>query len=131
MESFQTEFDLDNFNPSSLKHFISKKTLRGRKVKSPLPQSTRCCICLEFEEFSSEKLVSCSICKSKIHPSCYHHQFREDDYFIFTCQRCKQAIIQKKEISSFKCFVCDETDGILVLNELTGEYYHSICVQYH
>jgi hypothetical protein len=129
MQSFQTELKLNTFDPTTLKHFISKKTLRGRKIKSPLPNTARCCICLEFEEYSSEQLISCSICKAMIHPSCYHQKFSEDDYLNFTCQRCKKAFIQKREIVSFKCLVCDESDGILISNECTGECYHSTCIK--
>ncbi|MCQ2821575.1 MAG: hypothetical protein MJ252_30320 [archaeon] len=121
--------DIMNFDPSTLKHFINKKTQRGRKIKCPLPKVPRCCICLEFEEYSKEKLISCSVCKAMIHPSCYHRKLSEDDKFSFTCERCMNAIKEKKEVESYKCFICDECDGILKKNFETGEYYHSVCLK--
>jgi hypothetical protein len=43
-KDFQSEFD-----PKKLKHYINRKTFRGRKVKSPLPESIQCDICLEYK----------------------------------------------------------------------------------
>ena len=122
-----SRFYIEDFDASNLKHFIQKKTLRGRKAKNPLPDMPKCSICLEFEECTKESLISCSICKAKFHPSCYHENIPDDDFYNFTCQRCKEAIIHHKKIESIRCLICDGCDGILKRNISSGEYYHEIC----
>ena len=97
-----------------LKQMITKKTLRGRKIKSPLPQEQRCSICLEFSNSSSEPLISCNVCKAILHSSCYHKEIPSAENFI--CERCLEANEQKRELSSYHCFICDQCDGILVKN---------------
>ena len=49
----------------------SKKKLRGRKIKNPLPNLTKCEICLEYNKYSSDSLISCSICKCNFHKNYY------------------------------------------------------------
>ena len=110
-----------------LKQMITKKTLRGRKIKSPLPQEQRCSICLEFSNSSSEPLISCNVCKAILHSSCYHKEIPSAENFI--CERCLEANEQKRELSSYHCFICDQCDGILVKNLFTGAFYHKICMK--
>lgn len=118
-----------DFDDSNKIQFIKRKTLRGRKLKYPLPDSERCSICLEFEEYSDEKLISCSLCKGMLHPSCYNEKLSKEDCLNFICLRCKDALNQKKNKETLKCFICDTSEGILFKNTSTGEYFHSVCVK--
>lgn len=116
---------ISEFDPSTLKNHIAKKTQRGRKSKCPLPKDPRCQICLQYED-ETESLMVCSICKCSLHPSCYHKPITASPAE-FTCERCEEAITNHCEISSYKCFICSEGDGVLRKNKITGEFYHNLC----
>ena len=114
---------------------ISRKTLRGRKEKISLPKNKlKCEICLEFSDFSKEDLISCSTCKCKFHKSCY------DQYQIYNspiseissykCQRCFYALNLNKSINDFRCFICDNSNGVLSRNNINGLFYHKPCVYF-
>ena len=118
----------ETFDTSLLKQYISKKTLRGRKAKNPLPKLKRCEICLEYNEYSSENLISCSICKCTFHPSCYHINI--DDINNFKCERCKNAFEKNIPINNIKCFICSLNNGVLFYNEKYDNYYHSLCLKF-
>ena len=118
------------YNPSILTKFISKKTLRGRKEKSPLPKGKKkCSICLEFDEYSKEPLISCSICKCTFHLNCYHIQLdkNEINYSSFKCERCTNSQKENISINSYKCFICGCNDGVLCHNKTNNSYYHYLC----
>ena len=112
---------------NNLKKMITKKTQRGRKTKCPLPKEPRCSICLEFSNHSTESLIECQVCHAQLHPSCYHKEINLEDKTIFICERCNEAKEECRELASFHCFICDESDGILIKNPYTKEYYHSLC----
>lgn len=112
---------------TSLKEMITKKTLRGRPKKRPFPEEPRCSICLEYSSHSSEALIECKICLGTFHPSCYPRTLTPEEICNFTCQRCIIATIEKTPLNSFRCFICDGCDGILVRNPVTKEFYHILC----
>jgi hypothetical protein len=114
---------------------ISRKTLRGRKEKISLPKNKlKCEICLEFSDFSKEDLISCSTCKCIFHKSCY------DQYQIYNspiseissykCQRCFYALNLNKSIIDFRCFICDNSNGVLSRNNINGLFYHKLCIYF-
>ena len=119
-----------DFDPSSLKHYISKKTLRGRKIKNPLPNLTKCEICLEYNEYSSDSLISCSICKCNFHKNCYPQLINKLNIKEFKCERCYNSLRDNIPIDSIKCFICSMSDGILSYNEKNNIYYHLICLKF-
>ena len=115
------------FETSSLKQLITKKTLRGRKIKSPLPKTKRCCICLEFDELTSKPLITCSVCQCVLHASCYHLPIPNNSDF--TCERCTEAINSNVPLTSFSCFICAGHDGVLIKNSFADNYYHKTCLR--
>ena len=121
----QSEFD-----PSALKHYINRKTFRGRKVKSPLPELIQCEICLEYKEYSLEKLISCSVCKCTFHPCCYHLPVEENSSEEnFVCERCQNAKNESIPIENIKCFICNLSSGVLKKNIHTNKFYHILCLK--
>ena len=109
-------------------NLISRKTLRGRKEKIPLPKNKlKCEICLKFSDFSEEDLLSCSSCKCLFHKSCYD-QFELYENSTFKCIRCCYALKENKSIKEYKCFICGNSSGVLNRNSLTNYFYHKICV---
>ncbi len=128
-EDINTKKEIDI---SKIKNFISKKTLRGRKAKNPLPKLQRCEICLEFNEYSTDSLIQCSICKCNFHPSCYHIPLNLNDNNIkeFKCERCKNAFEKNIPIENLKCFICSLSNGVLYYNEKNDNYYHSLCLKF-
>ena len=110
--------------------FITKKTLRGRKTKNPLPTSIpRCSICLEYTTNSISPLITCTLCQSTFHPSCYHIPLLSPSLSDFTCERCTEAISTNVSPSSFHCFICSNHNGILIKNESNNTYYHQTCLR--
>lgn len=108
-------------------NFISRKTLRGRKEKLPLPKNKlKCEVCLEFSDFSKEDLISCSTCKCLFHRSC-NNQF-EIENSSYKCIRCSCALKLKQSIDDYKCFICGNSNGVLNMNSLAKNFYHKICV---
>ena len=109
-------------------NLISRKTLRGRKEKIPLPKNKlKCEICLEYSDFSKEDLISCSTCKCLFHKSCYD-QFELYDNSTYKCIRCIYALKLNKSINDFKCFICGNSNGVLSRNYSTRTFHHKICV---
>ena len=109
-------------------NLISRKTLRGRKEKIPLPKNKlKCEICLKFSDFSEEDLLSCSTCKCFFHKSCYD-QFELYENSTYKCIRCSYALKENKSINDYKCFICGNSNGVLNRNSLTKCFYHKICV---
>ena len=124
-KDFQSEFD-----PKKLKHYINRKTFRGRKVKSPLPESIQCDICLEYKEYSLDNFISCSVCKCTFHPNCYHLPIEENSSSEnFVCERCQNAKKENIPIENIKCFICNVSSGVLKKNIYTNKYYHTLCVR--
>ena len=114
-KDFQSEFD-----PKKLKHYINRKTFRGRKVKSPLPESIQCDVCLEYKEYSLDNFISCSVCKCTFHPNCYHLPIEEKSAFDnFVCERCQNAKNENIPIEDIKCFICNVSSGVLKKNIYT------------
>ena len=110
------------------KNKISKKTLRGRKEKMPLPKDKlKCEICFEFSDFSKEDLISCSTCKCLFHKSCYD-QFEIYENSSYKCIRCAYALQINKSIDDYNCFICGNSNGVLNINYATNCFYHKICV---
>ena len=120
---------LFNLPSSQQQTFITKKTLRGRKAKSPLPCMPRCSICLEFASHSTSALITCSLCQSTFHPSCYHIPLLSPSLSEFTCERCTEALSTNTSPFSFRCFICSNHNGILIKNEATNIYYHQTCLR--
>ena len=109
-------------------NLISRKTLRGRKEKIPLPKNKlKCEICLRFSDFSEEDLLLCSTCKCLFHKSCYD-QFELYENSSYKCIRCSFALKENKSINEYKCFICGNSNGVLNRNSLTKCFYHKICV---
>ena len=129
MFSFPCSFVFNS--PSSQQQtFITKKTLRGRKTKNPLPTDIpRCSICLEFTSHSTSTLITCSLCQSTFHPSCYHIPLLSPSLSEFTCERCTEALSTNTSPSSFRCFICSNHNGILIQNESNNTYYHQTCLR--
>ena len=110
--------------------FITKKTLRGRKTKNPLPTNIpRCSICLEYTTNSTSPVITCTLCQSTFHPSCYHIPLLSPSLSDFTCERCTEAISTNVSPSSFHCFICSNHNGILIKNESNNTYYHQTCLR--
>ena len=112
---------------------ISRKTLRGRKEKISLPKNKlKCEICLEFSDFSKEDLISCSSCKCIFHKSCYdQYQLYNSpisEISSYKCQRCFYALNLNKSIYDFRCFICDNSNGVLSRNNINGLFYHKLCI---
>ena len=112
---------------------ISRKTLRGRKEKISLPKNKlKCEICLEFSDFSKEDLISCSTCKCIFHKSCYdQYQLYNSpisEISSYKCQRCFYALNLNKSIYDFRCFICDNSNGVLSRNSINGLFYHKLCI---
>ena len=109
-------------------NLISRKTLRGRKEKIPLPKNElKCEICLEFLHFSKEDLISCSTCKCLFHKSCYS-QYELYENSSYKCIRCLYALKLGKSINDYKCFICGNSNGVLNMNNITECFYHKICL---
>ena len=109
-------------------NLISRKTLRGRKEKIPLPKNKlKCEICLEFSDFSKEDLISCSTCKCFFHKSCYD-QYEIYDNSSYKCIRCYYALKFNKPINDMHCFICGNSNGVLNWNSLTRIFYHKNCL---
>ena len=109
-------------------NLISRKTLRGRKEKMPLPKNKlKCEICLEYSDFSKEDLISCSTCKCLFHKSCYD-QYEIHDKSSYKCIRCFYALQLNKSINEFQCFICGNSNGVLNRNSFTHSFYHKICL---
>ena len=107
---------------------ISRKTLRGRKEKIPLPKDKlKCEICLEFSDFSKEDLISCSTCKCLFHKSCYE-QFEIYENKSYKCIRCACAVKLNKSLNDYTCFICGNSNGVLSVNIATKCFYHKLCV---
>ena len=107
---------------------ISRKTLRGRKEKIPLPKDKlKCEVCLEFSDFSKEDLISCSTCKCFFHKSCYD-QFEIYENSSYKCIRCAYSLKSNQSINDYKCFICGNSNGVLNVNDVTKCFYHKICV---
>lgn len=123
-------YNQNNFEPSSLKHYISKKTHRGRKIKNPLPNITKCEICLEYNDNYSNSLISCSICKCNFHINCYPQFINKLNIKEFKCERCYNSIMRNIPIESTKCFICSLNNGILSYNEKNNIYYHLLCLKF-
>ena len=112
----------------STQNKISRKTLRGRKEKMPLPKDKlKCEVCLEFSDFSKEDLISCSSCKCLFHKSCYD-QFEIYEKTSYKCIRCAYSLKLNKPINDYTCFICGISNGVLSLNTVTKCFYHKICV---
>ena len=112
----------------STQNKISRKTLRGRKEKIPLPKDKlKCEVCLEFSDFSKEDLISCSSCKCLFHKSCYN-QFEIYENTSFKCIRCAYALKLNKSINDYTCFICGNSNGVLSINISTKCFYHQLCV---
>lgn len=94
----KTESQLSN--QGILHQFIQKKTKRGRKSKTELPQEEKCQLCFEFINHSIGKLIKCTVCLVKFHSECYKHPISNTDAFI--CERCLKAKEEKKAIDSYK-----------------------------
>ena len=112
---------------------ISRKTLRGRKEKISLPKNKlKCEICLEFSDFSKEDLISCSTCKCTFHKSCYdQYQLYNSpisEISSYKCQRCFYTLNLNKSIYDFRCFICDNSNGVLSRNNINGLFYHKLCI---
>jgi len=112
---------------------ISRKTLRGRKEKISLPKNKlKCEICLEFSDFSKEDLISCSTCKCVFHKSCYDqyqlYNSPTSEVASYKCQRCFYALNLKKSIYDYRCFICDNSNGVLSRNNINGLFYHKLCL---
>ena len=112
---------------------ISRKTLRGRKEKISLPKNKlKCEICLEFSDFSKEDLISCSTCKCIFNKSCYdQYQLYNspiNEISSYKCQRCFYALNLNKSIYDFRCFICDNSNGVLSRNSINGLFYHKLCI---
>ena len=116
-------------NALNLTQFISKKTLRGRKEKSPLPKGKKkCSICLEYEEYSKDKLISCQICKCIFHIKCYHIKLNEKEInSSIICERCMNSEKENIPLNLYKCFICRCSDGVLCKNKNNNLYYHYLC----
>ena len=130
-QNIQTTQEIINLNKPeiSLHQFIKKKTLRGRKEKISLPKNNlKCEICLKyFKENSFESLIKCLKCGCICHPQC--NKTISLNYQIpFLCERCTHAAEINEPIDEFKCFICNNTDGILNYNQFTKSFYHQICV---
>ena len=110
-------------------NLISRKTLRGRKEKIPLPKNKlKCEVCLEFSDLSKEDLISCSTCKCLFHKSC-NDQFELYENSSYKCIRCLYALKLKQSINNYKCFICGNTNGVLNINYTTKCFYHKICIE--
>lgn len=131
-KSDQTPTKEQNEESYCLHQFINRKTFRGRKEKISLPKNEiKCEVCLEFSEFSNEKLISCSKCKCLFHPSCYgidDLDMSEENVLSYKCERCTYASTVNQPINSFKCFICNNADGVLVHGSKKGEFCHTICI---
>ena len=111
-------------------HLINRKTKRGRKEKNAIPKGKiKCEVCLQFSDFSSEDLISCSTCKCLFHFSCYNQcQITETkDVCSYKCTRCVYALEINKPINTFQCFICNNFDGVLIRNPINNIFYHQIC----
>ena len=110
-------------------NLISRKTLRGRKEKIPLPKNKlKCEVCLEFSDLSKEDLISCSTCKCLFHKSCYNqYDLYETSY---KCIRCSSALKSNKSINDYKCFICGNSNGVLCINYSSKCFYHKICLDF-
>ena len=111
-------------------NYINRKTKRGRKEKISLPKNQlKCGVCLEISLFSSEDLISCSICKCIFHLSCYTQCeiSKLKEKISYSCIRCSHDIKLNKNINNFYCFICGCSNGVLNKNSITNEFYHQIC----
>ena len=120
-------------NQILIDNYINRKTKRGRKEKLPFPKSEKKCgICLEFSEFSSEGLFSCSICKCFFHLSCYSQLEldKQKDNSSYLCARCSHALRINININEICCFICGCSNGVLNKNSKTSEFYHQICLYF-
>lgn len=120
----------------SLHQFIHKKTLRGRKEKITLPKNKlKCEICLKYHNNNTlnEELLSCIKCKCIFHPQCNDNIKKINNSVIsenYLCDRCSLAINLNEPINSFKCFICNNSDGVLNYNIETKVFYHKICFNF-
>ena len=115
----------------NLNNLISRKTQRGRKEKNSIPKNKlKCGVCLEFSDFSSEDLVSCSTCKCLFHYSCYNQSELTilGENFSYKCVRCIYALKKGKSINEFHCFICGYSSGVLNKNSITNDFYHQYCL---
>ena len=126
--------DLENENETTPVHqFIQKKTLRGRKEKITLPKDKlKCEICLKYCDNFCDNLISCAKCKCVFHPKCNNFTpinfFSDENSNPILCDRCDYALSINEPINKFKCFICDESDGVLNYNSLNKNFYHKICL---
>ena len=116
---------------TSLHQFIKKKTLRGRKEKISLPKNNlKCEICLKyFKEDSNESLLTCLKCGCICHPQC-NNTISLNYQMPFLCERCTHAMEINEPIGEFKCFICNNKDGILKYNQFTKSFYHQLCLDF-
>lgn len=120
-------------NQFLIDNYINRKTKRGRKEKLPFPKNEqKCGVCLEFSEFSSEGLFSCSICKCFFHLSCYSQLEldKQKDNSSYLCTRCSHALRINININEIFCFICGCSNGVLNKNSKTNEFYHQICLYF-
>ena len=117
-----------------LHQFIHKKTLRGRKEKLSLPKNKlKCEICLKYHNnITFDDLISCTKCKCISHLKCneklkINNSTTKD---IYLCERCSLALNLNEPINSFKCFICNNSDGVLDYNIENKVFYHKICLNF-
>lgn len=94
--------DIKSFN------FLKKKTNRI-KSKMGLPHNLRCDICLEWEKYSQQNLLQCSVCRAKCHLNCYKLENQKEDMDIsshekgnFKCSRCQHSLKKNKDYRNFQ-----------------------------
>lgn len=139
LEQTKNEFDSRKTMPilepeeSCLHQFIHKKTLRGRKEKLSLPKDKlKCELCLKYYNISLDDIISCTKCKCVFHPKCHENLKKnpcncEDNYL---CDRCTHALNSNEPINTYKCFICNNSDGVLDYNSETKVFYHKICFNF-
>ena len=128
IQTFQENINENKTEKISLHQFIKKKTLRGRKEKISLPKNNlKCEICLKYFKENSSESITCLKCGCNCHPQC-NNTISLNYQIPFLCERCTYAKEINEPINEFKCFICNNTDGILNYNQFTKNFYHQICV---
>lgn len=133
--SFQINNSFSNSTSisSSPNKKYKRRTNRGRRPLFILPMNIpKCEVCLEYCNLSKEKLIFCTVCKCNFHKSCYDqyeeiNQTNEEDKK-YKCIRCIEATKLNKLIYEIKCFICNESNGVLKYNKYKEFYYHQICL---